>query len=111
MRTRATAGVRAVAGAGLLLRPDLAARLLGSPPTGAHPVLRGLGVRHLVEAATLWTRPTRTATDVAVAIDAVHVGSLLGFAAISAEHRRPALRDAALATGLLLATLHARPDS
>lgn len=43
-------------------------------------------------------------------VDATHLLSCLLFGAVSAEHRRPALRDAALESGVLLATWLAIPE-
>jgi hypothetical protein len=46
----------------------------------------------------------------ALAVDAAHVASCFGFAAIDRTHRRAALRDGLLASTILLATALARPD-
>lgn len=45
-----------------------------------------------------------------LAVDATHVLSCLLFGAVSAEHRPPALRDAAVESGVLLATWLAIPE-
>lgn len=107
--TRAMAAVHAAIAAGLLLRPQAAARLLGADAGGGHPVLRLLGGRHLVEAAGLLLRPTHGVSTAAVAVDAAHAASCFGLAAVDGTHRRPALRDGLLASTLLLATALARP--
>lgn len=106
---RTAAAVRAGLGALMAARPDVAARLLGARRRDTHPVLRVLGTRHLVEAAALLLRPTPGTAAVGMAIDATHVLSCVGFAAVSPVHRRPALRDGAVASAVLLSTWLTRP--
>ena len=108
-RPRAAAAARAGLGALLVTRPDLAARVLGAQRRDSHPVLRVLGLRHLLEAAALATRPTAGVVAVGLVVDGTHVLSCLGFAFISRSHRRPALRDAAAASTVLVATWLSRP--
>jgi hypothetical protein len=106
---RAAAAGRAAVGLAMLLRPDDVARRLGSPTTGGHPVLRVLGARHLVQAAVLSARPSAEVVAGSVAVDALHVASDLALAAVRGDRRRPALRDAAVSTAVLLATWLTRP--
>ena len=110
MSTRGAAVLRAAVGAGMLSRPDLAARVLGARPSARHPVLRLLGARHVLEAGLLLVRPTRPAVTGAVAVDGAHVASCVAYAALSGSDRRPALRDALFASGLLLVTALSRPS-
>lgn len=93
----------------LLAAPDEAARLLGAAPHGPHPLLRVLGLRHVVQAATLLARPTRGVVQASLALDGAHVASCLLYAAVDRANRRPALRDALLEMSLLLATRRSRP--
>jgi hypothetical protein len=72
-------------------------------------VLRLLGLRHVTEAGILMVRQTRPATALGLVVDATHVASCLVCAAVSPRHRRPAMRDAALATVVLVATWSTRP--
>lgn len=94
----------------MLVWPAAAARVLEAPPAGSHPVLRVLGARHLLEALAILARPTRGVVVAGIVVDATHVLSCLLFGAVSAEHRRPALRDAAVESGVLLATWLAIPE-
>ncbi len=92
-----------------MFRPGLSARLLGVRPRNAHPVLRLLGARHLAEAGTLLLRPTPGVIAAGVLVDATHVVSCAVFAVASSKHRRPALRDGAVASAVMLATWLTRP--
>lgn len=90
-------------------RPDVATDLLGARRRDSHPVLRLLGLRNLVEGLALFLRPTSGTVALGVVVDATHVLSCVGFAAASPVHRRPALRDGALASAVLVATWLTRP--
>jgi hypothetical protein len=103
------AAVRGALGFTMLTQPQLAAKMLGAAPGGRHPVLRLLGLRHVTEASVLMVRPTQPVTALGVVVDATHVASCLAFAAVSPRHRRPAMRDAALAAVVLVATWSTRP--
>jgi len=94
----------------MVSRPAAAARVLDASPAGSHPVLRVLGARHLLEALAILLRPTRGVVAAGMVVDATHLLSCLLFGAVSAEHRRPALRDAAVESGVLLATWLAIPE-
>lgn len=111
MSTRGVAALRAAYGAVLVLRPDAAAAALGAPVSGSHPVLRVLGLRHLVAAAALWRSASRTAGTVAAVVDGTHVASCLAWAVVRPSDRVPALRDAAAESAVLLATAAARPSA
>ncbi|MCA1711267.1 MAG: hypothetical protein LC789_06350 [Actinobacteria bacterium] len=112
MNPRSAAAMRGGYGVLLLTQPARVAGVLGAPVEGSHPVLRILGVRQVVEAAAaVIAKPTTAVLDASVAVDALHVLSCLGFAAVRPERRRPALGSAALATALLVATwLSGRAD-
>src|SRR5438128_9206418 len=94
---RAVAAARCATGLALLVRPEPAARLLGAPPGGSHPVLRVLGARHLVVSLVGLSRPTREVATAAAAVDGIHAVTCLGLAAVSPRHRRTALRATASA--------------
>ena len=106
---RASALGRAALGLVLLVRPDDLAALLDGPRGGRHPVLRVLGARHVVQAALLLRRPTSAVVAGSVAVDALHAASDLALAAVRVDRRRPALRDAAVSSTVLLATWLSRP--
>jgi short-subunit dehydrogenase len=101
---RTAASLRAGWGLVLLIRPDVAARLLGSGSAGAHPVLRLLGIRHLVEAGALALRPERETATAACVVDGTHVLSCLLLGAVDPHRRPPAARDAAVETAVLAGT-------
>lgn len=107
---RAVAVGRAVVGAMMLSQPARVARLLDAAPAGSHPVLRVLGARHLLEALAIVVRSTRDVVGAGIVVDATHVLSCLLLGAVSLEHRRPALRDAAVGSGVLLATRLTLPE-
>lgn len=91
----------------LLAAPGAALRLLGGCPTGrARTVVRVLGARHVVQAAVEQRDGGRHRLLLA-AVDWAHAASGLVLAAVDRRWRRPALTDAALATGFGIST--ARP--
>jgi hypothetical protein len=103
-RLRATAALRAAVGVTMLTRPAQVARLLGAAQAGRHPVVRLLGLRHVAQAAVVAARPDASTCRASNVVDGVHVLSCLLFAAAAPAHRRPAVRDAALESGVLLVT-------
>lgn len=109
MARSAALGQAAVGGV-LCMRPAAAARLLDAPAAPSHPALRVLGARHLLEALAILARPTRGVVAAGIVVDATHVLSCLLLGAVSAKHRQPALRDAALQSAVLLATWLALPE-
>jgi hypothetical protein len=108
-RTRIAAAVRAGLGLAMLTRPQQVARLLGSPPSRRHPVLRVLGLRHLAQAGVLAHRPDRAATTISCFVDGAHVTTCLLLAAAAPSRRAPAVRDAGVESVVLLATWLVRP--
>ena len=106
---RAAAVVRAGVGVTMLLRPDMVARVTGAPVQGTHPVLRVLGLRHVVQAVALLAAPTPTVVRAGAAVDATHVTSCLAFACLPGPKRTAVLREAALETGILTGTWVTRP--
>lgn len=106
---KTVAALRTGVGVLMAARPDVAAQLLGARRRDAHPVLRLLGLRHLAEALALLLRPTPGTATVGLVVDATHVLSCVGFAAASPAHRRPALRDGAVASALMVGTWLTRP--
>jgi hypothetical protein len=93
----------------MLTQPRKVARLLGAPPSGPHPVLRVLGLRHLAQAGALAYRPDRATATASCFVDGTHVLSCLLLAAVAPTRRRPALRDAGIESTVLLTTWFARP--
>ena len=102
---RATDAVRTVVGVPLAVRPGLAARLLGVPPSGGLLlVARALGIRYAVQGVasgaltrTSWRHRVLVAD---AAVDGIHAASMLPVAALLPHVARPALVSAALATTL-----------
>jgi hypothetical protein len=95
---------RAAYGVSLLLVPGAVVRVIsGEPGDRASKVVgRILGARHLLQALTIERKKTRGWLLVGASVDAAHALSMLGFAALSREHRRAAALDSALAGGLAL---------
>ena len=96
--------MRAAYGVSLLLVPGAMVRVVsGKPADRASTVVgRILGARHLLQALTIERKGTRGWLLVGASIDVTHALSMLGLAALSREHRRPAALDAALAGVLAL---------
>lgn len=99
--------VRAPWGVVLLCAPGTVLALSGreaAAPRPALAVLRLLGLRHLVQAAVEWRRPSARVLAAAAVVDGIHAGTAVAFAALDRRWRRAALLDAAVATGFCLAT-------
>lgn len=108
LSARTVAATHAGLGVTMLIRPAWAARLLGAPRGGSHPVLRILGARHLLQAGVIWWRPTQRVVRASAAVDATHAASDLLYAGVDRNGRRPALRDAAVAAALFAASWSVR---
>ncbi len=95
---------RAAYGALLLLVPGMMMRMVSGEPVARVPsaVARILGLRHLVQALLLERNKTRNRLLAGTAIDAAHALSMVGFAVVHEDYRRPAALDAVLATGLAI---------
>jgi hypothetical protein len=95
--------VRLAWGSFLVARPARAARLLGGEDVPrARAVLVILGVRHLVQGTSeLWPHAGRH--DLDPAIDGIHALTAAGLSALDHRWRRPAITDAAVATGFFAA--------
>ncbi|MDT7547691.1 MAG: hypothetical protein QOE84_85 [Actinomycetota bacterium] len=106
---RAAAVVRSGLGLAMLTQPREVARLLGAPLSGRHTVLRVLGLRHIAQAGVLAYRPQRATATASCFVDGTHVLSCLLLAAAAPPRRTPALRDAAVESGVLLMTWLGRP--
>ncbi|MGI8726846.1 MAG: hypothetical protein ACR2K6_04110 [Solirubrobacterales bacterium] len=92
---RPLALVRAAFGALLLCFPDFMLREVPHRKID-HPadvVARILGLRHLIEAAVLGRRRSRTWVLLAVAVDVIHAATAFGLAAVDDRHRRVALSN------------------
>jgi hypothetical protein len=107
--TRVGAVVRAGVGAVMLLRPQVVAGVIGAPAHGPHPVLRILGLRHVVQGMALVAAPSRANGNAAAAVDCTHVATCVAYAGIRRSSRGAVLREAALETGILAATWLSRP--
>ena len=96
--------VRAAWGLSLLLAPGTVIRGIAREPAdhAARVVGRILGARHLVQALVVERTGTRGWLLVSAGIDATHALSMVGLAALSRRHRRPAALDAAVAAGWTL---------
>jgi hypothetical protein len=70
------------------------------PPAAAVTVARVLAARQLVQAAVTATEPAPRVAGVSAAVDALHAGTGVALAAVSARWRRVALVDAAVAGAL-----------
>lgn len=119
-RTRETAqgnGVekaRAAWGMLLLTRPSAAARILSGPPPYPRlelPVLRVLGVRHVVQAAFTAARPCPRTVVGGAGLDVLHALTGIGYAASGRSRRRTGLLDATIASGFAFATTMLTPMS
>lgn len=96
----AVAAARAGWGTLLVLWPDPIIRATSrQPPTTASLVVaRILGVRQLIQAATILRWHSRTAQNLGMATDLLHASTGVGLALLSTRWRRGALVDATLAT-------------
>jgi hypothetical protein len=98
----AAAAARAGWGVVLLLAPQRVLRIGGRPPAprAAVAVARVLAVRQLAQAVVTTAWPAGWVAGASAAVDAIHAGTDVGFAATSARWRRIALVDAAIAAAL-----------
>ena len=98
---------RAAWGAGCLLAPAAVGRVLGLAPGDRRALLllRTLGARDLGQAVLAATAPPPALRRLGVAVDALHASSMVALAAVSRDHRRPALISAALAVVWTAASL------
>jgi hypothetical protein len=89
---------QSVAGALLLARPSVVARLAGGP--SAEPpawVLRLLGARLLGQGGATLRWPASPVATLGAAVDTIHAVSMIVLAGRSSRYRRPALVSAAAA--------------
>jgi hypothetical protein len=68
---------------------------------GPRRVMRGLGVRHLLQAVAE-SRFDGTGRKIGIGVDAIHAATDIGFARFDQRWRRPAASDAAITTGFVL---------
>lgn len=113
-RTGMAAVTRAVWGGLLLAAPGavLAVTVRNDPAFlgPARVVLRVLGARHLVQAGVEARWPRRRVLAFATVVDGLHAATGLALGAADRKWRRPALLDAAVASGFALTTARtARP--
>ena len=101
---RYAAVVRSAYGLSLLLAPGAVIGVASGGTTLriSMTVGRVLGARHLVQALITGRVGTRGWLLAGAAVDATHALSMVGLAALNADHRLPAALDAVLATGLSL---------
>ncbi len=87
----------------LLSAPGVVIRTLGGvDETASRRVLRVLGVRHLLE-AVVEARRGPTVRRAGAVVDLVHSMTAVGFGVADRRWRRPALADAAVASGFAVA--------
>ena len=93
--------VRAGWGLALLAAPDRVVAGMGvaQPDARARVVARVLGARHLAQAAVTLARPTARCLQLGGMVDLAHAATGLALAVADSRYRRPALTDAAIATG------------
>jgi hypothetical protein len=103
----ALAAVRAAWGAALVTAPDrVLTAVTGRPPAPSQrAVLRVLGTRQILQAASGVVRPTRTTLRLGGAADALHAASCVAAVALLPAWRRPALVDGTAALGMAAAGL------
>lgn len=104
---RFVAAARGLVGVVLVSQPDRVIDLVG---LGSHRerirwAVRTLGVRHMVESATLTVRPSRGAHELVAGADTVHAVSMVALAAASSRDRRLATVAAGLACVMCAATI------
>lgn len=107
-RGRVTAAVRAAWGGVLLLVPEKVLGMAGHAPASAVVTVRVLGLRQVLQSAVTAVAPTGVAASLGAAVDAMHAGSDVGFAAVSRRWRRVALADAVIATTFAVASWSCR---
>jgi hypothetical protein len=98
---RAAMVVRTVWGVVLIAFPGLLLdRVSGAPSTRpGRVVARVLGLRHLVQAMSLGSRPCPNLRRIGAMVDGIHAVSAVGWAALDDRYRRVALIDALIAGG------------
>lgn len=99
---RVLIGVRAIAGAALLLAPGA---VLGDLPhrridAAARVFARVLGARHLLEAGVLWRRHSHRWILVGAGVDATHAATMATLAVVRPDERGLALTNALTASVL-----------
>ncbi len=101
------AAIRAAWGAGLLLAPDAAWRIVGgaNPGPPARRITRVLGGRELVQAAIAIRHRSRFSALAGVAVDATHGATMLAVAIWRPADRRPATASALAAGSFALGAL------
>ncbi|HEX5268241.1 MAG TPA: hypothetical protein VFW24_15855 [Acidimicrobiales bacterium] len=99
--TTALRSVRAGLGAGQLLCPGLAARVLAAQHLDdrARRVVRVLGARQVAQAVLTGTRPSHAVLVLGTGVDALHAASMVFLALFDRRLRRAALADAFIALG------------
>src|SRR3954447_20918750 len=104
-RIQATAVARAGWACLLLLVPKRLLAAGSHPPVPAPAVAlaRVLGARQLLQSAATAVAPTARVAGLGAAVDALHVGTDVGLAAVSPRWRRVALIDALVGAGLAAA--------
>lgn len=95
---RVLGGLTAALGTGLLLQPHrLARRICGSQDVPNDVVLRVLGAREVVQGVAQIAYPKKDLVVSCIAVDALHVLSMLVLAAVWPSYRRAALASATMA--------------
>ena len=90
--------IEAVWGLTLVVAPGRVIRFVqGSDPANEVSVARVLGARHMVQAAAILARPTRTRTILGSAVNGLHAVSMVFMAAVDDSRRRIYGCDAAVA--------------
>ena len=86
----------------MLAAPAAVGRVLGLAPGDRRALLllRVLGARDLGQAVLAGTAPPPALRRLGAGVDALHAASMVALAAVSRDHRRPAMISAALADRL-----------
>jgi hypothetical protein len=105
---RGTDLTRCILGVALLAKPRAASTLTRTTPTpGVILAVRVLAARYLTQCLLGERLAPRWHTDLDVAVDAVHAGSMVVLAALSPPHRRLAAVSAMVAASLAVADARA----
>ena len=99
MRRASDVWLRALAGAGELAAPTLAARVGWSWDEPVTRASRILGMRNVTESVILWNKPGPHLRRVLATVDGIHALSMVIYAVARPDRAMPCLISAAVAIG------------